>query len=58
MVFMFIWIFYFAFAYYILGNEIEAGDDFSYLLPKDQWPQNDADLNEVGAEYSNLNKVW
>ena len=29
--FMLIWIFYFAFAYQVLGSEISRGDDFSLL---------------------------
>jgi len=29
--FMFIWIFYFAFSYFVLGSEIDGGDDFSVV---------------------------
>lgn len=53
MVFMSMWLIYFSLAYYILGNEIDGGDDFSMLAPPEVRNQF-ADLNEVGNEYSDL----
>jgi len=57
--FMFIWVTYFALAYYILGSEIDGGDDFSYLAPsvsRDDGMKDD--VGDVGNDYSGLDDHW
>jgi len=58
--FMFIWIIYFALAYYILGSEIDTGDDFSVLAAKPAKSNADTiagiedEVQDVGNDYSDL----
>lgn len=61
MKFMLIWIFYFAFSYFVLGSEIDRGDDFSVLSDVCiNSPESDAckaiqdEVGAVGNDYSDL----
>ena len=56
LLFMLIWVIYFALSYYILGSEIDGGDDFSMLAPKEKWNDKDIidEVGEVGNDYSDL----
>lgn len=65
MTFMLIWIFYFAFAYFVLGSEIDRGDDFSAVSevcisrPDSQACKDlQDDLGAVGNDYSDLGDLF
>ena len=56
MFFYIIWILYFALAYYILGSEIERGNDFTSLAQPDHSNMETIinDLSSVDDDYSDL----
>jgi hypothetical protein len=56
--FMAIWVTYFALAYYILGSEIDGGDDFSLLAPPESRDSVADEVGDVGNDYSELAAFW